>query len=213
MIVLYGDHYGISNNHRDAIAQLLNKKEITSYDLAQFQKVPFMIYSQGLKGGIYHNYGGEIDALPTLLHLLGDKNNDTIQFGTDLLSKQHKQIVAFRNGDFVTPKYTKVGNDVYLTKSGNKINPNEKQKSEIAQLQNHVTTELSLSDRVIYGDLLRFYKPKGFKKVNTKDFTYKYTTALDNLKKIQTKKPTSIEAKNDNQSTMDEYKTDAPELQ
>lgn len=213
MIVLYGDHYGISNNHRDAIAQLLNKKEITSYDLAQFQKVPFMIYSQGLKGGINHNYGGEIDALPTLLHLLGDKNNDTIQFGTDLLSKQHKQIVAFRNGDFVTPKYTKVGNDVYLTKSGNKINPNEKQKSEIAQLQNHVTTELSLSDRVIYGDLLRFYKPKGFKKVNTKDFTYKYTTALDNLKKIQTKKPTSIEAKNDNQSTMDEYKTDAPELQ
>ncbi|HBF74864.1 MAG TPA: glycerol phosphate lipoteichoic acid synthase, partial [Lactobacillus sp.] len=58
MIVLYGDHYGISNNHRAAIAQLLGKKKVTSYDLAQFQKVPLMIHADGLKGGIQHTYGG-----------------------------------------------------------------------------------------------------------------------------------------------------------
>ena len=212
MIVLYGDHYGISNNHRPAIAQLLHKKTITSYDLAQFQKVPFMIYSKGLKGGINHTYGGEIDVLPTLLHLLGDQNNNTIQFGTDLLSKQHDQRVAFRNGDFVTPKYTKVGSTVYLTKTGKKITPSASQQKEINSIQNHVTTELSLSDRVIYGDLLRFYTPKGFKKVDPKDFTYNYTTALSNLKKAQKTEPTSIEAKNGGKSTLDDYKTDAPEL-
>lgn len=212
MIVLYGDHYGISNNHRPAIAQLLHKKTITSYDLAQFQKVPFMIYSKGLKGGISHTYGGEIDVLPTLLHLLGDKNNNTIQFGTDLLSKQHDQRVAFRNGDFVTPKYTKVGSTVYLTKTGKKITPTTSQQKEINSIQNHITTELSLSDRVIYGDLLRFYTPKGFKPVDSKDFTYKYTNALDNLKKSQKEKPTSIEAENSGESTMNLYKTDAPEL-
>lgn len=212
MIVVYGDHYGISNNHRPAIAQLLHKKTVTSYDLAQFQKVPFMVYSQGLKGGINHTYGGEIDVLPTILHLLGDKNNNTVQFGTDLLSKKRDQNVAFRNGDFVTPTYTKVGNTVYLTKTGEKINPTSKQRQQIDKIQNGVTTQLSLSDRVIYGDLLRFYTPKGFKKVNTKDFTYKYSTALDNLKKVQTTKPTSIEAKNGGKSTMNEYSTNAPEL-
>ncbi|WCJ52169.1 LTA synthase family protein [Lentilactobacillus buchneri] len=212
MIVVYGDHYGISNNHRPAIAQLLHKKSINNYDLAQFQKVPFMIHAPGLKGGVNHTYGGEIDVLPTILHLLGDKNNNTIQFGTDLLSKQHDQRVAFRDGDFVTPKYTKVGSDVYLTKTGKLITPNAAQKRQLASIQNHVTTELSLSDRVIWGDLLRFYTPKGFKKVNRKDFTYQYTKALDNLKQAQKKEPTSIEAKNNGKSTMNLYKTDAPEL-
>ncbi|MFT8985762.1 MAG: LTA synthase family protein, partial [Lentilactobacillus hilgardii] len=212
VIVLYGDHYGISNNHRPAIAQLLHKKSINSYDLAQFQKVPFMIHAAGLKGGIRQTYGGEIDVLPTLLHLLGIKDNNTIQFGTDLLSKQHDQRVAFRDGDFVTPKYTKVGSTVYLTRSGKEITPNATQKRQIASIQNHVTTELSLSDRVIYGDLLRFYTPKGFQKVNRKDFTYQYTKGMDNLKKAQEEHPTSIEAKNNGKSTMDLYKTDAPEL-
>lgn len=212
VIVLYGDHYGISNNHRPAIAQLLHKKSINSYDLAQFQKVPFMIHAAGLKGGIRQTYGGEIDVLPTLLHLLGIKDNNTIQFGTDLLSKQHDQRVAFRDGDFVTPKYTKVGSTVYLTRSGKEITPNATQKKQIANIQNHVTTELSLSDRVIYGDLLRFYTPKGFQKVNRKDFTYQYAKGMDNLKKAQEEHPTSIEAKNNGKSTMDLYKTDAPEL-
>lgn len=212
VIVLYGDHYGISNNHRPAIAQLLHKKSINSYDLAQFQKVPFMIHAAGLKGGIRQTYGGEIDVLPTLLHLLGIKDNNTIQFGTDLLSKQHDQRVAFRDGDFVTPKYTKVGSTVYLTRSGKEITPNATQKKQIANIQNHVTTELSLSDRVIYGDLLRFYTPKGFQKVNRKDFTYQYAKGMDNLKKAQEEHPTSIKAKNNGKSTMDLYKTDAPEL-
>ncbi|GAY74371.1 LTA synthase family protein [Lentilactobacillus kosonis] len=211
-IVLYGDHYGISNNHRPAIAQLLHKKSVNSYDLAQFQKVPFMIHSPNLKGGIRHTYGGEIDVLPTLLHLVGDKNNNTIQFGTDLLSKKHDQTVAFRDGDFVTPKYTKVGSSVYLTKTGKEITPNKKQTEEIDSVQNHVTTELSLSDRVIYGDLLRFYTPSGFKKVDKKDFTYQYTKAMKNLADAQKNKPTSIMAENNDKSTLKDYKTDAPEL-
>ncbi len=39
-----------------------------------------------------------------------------------------------------------------------------------------------MSDRVILGDLLRFYNPKGFKKVNKKDFNYKYSYAMKALK-------------------------------
>ena len=35
-----------------------------------FQKAPFMINMPGLKGGINHTYGGEIDVLPTLEDLL-----------------------------------------------------------------------------------------------------------------------------------------------
>ncbi len=212
MIVIYGDHYGISNNHRPAIAQLLHKKNITSYDLAQFQKVPFMIYGNNLKGGVDHTYGGEIDVLPTIMHLLGIKDNKTIQFGTDLLSKQHNSIVAFRDGSFVTPEFIKFGGSIYLTKTGQEITPNASQKKQLAQIQNHVTTELSLSDRVIYGDLLRFYHLQGFKKTNPKDFNYQYSAAMQMLQTAQKNKPTSIMAENHGKSTLNLYQTDAPEL-
>lgn len=211
MIVLYGDHYGISNNHRAAIAQLIGKKKVTSYDLAQFQKVPFMIHANGLKGGIQHTYGGEIDVLPTLMDLLGVKDNNTIQFGNDLLAKNRSQTVAFRNGDFVTPQFVKQGSTVYDTKTGAVIKPNAAQKKTLAREQNHVTSELSLSDRVIQGDLLRFYQLKDFKSVDKTKFNYKYTNGMQQLKGAQKSEPTSLMAKNHGKVTAD-YKTDAPEL-
>ncbi|WP_203643250.1 LTA synthase family protein [Levilactobacillus andaensis] len=212
VIVAYGDHYGISNNHRPAIAQLLGKSKVTNYDLAQFQKVPFMIHATGLKGGIQSTYGGEIDVLPTLLDLLGVKNTDTIQFGQDLLAKDRNQTVAFRNGNFISPKYTKIGGTVYDTKTGDVLTLTAAQKKDVAKLQNHVTTELSLSDRVIYGDLLRFYTPKNFTKVNKTDFTYKLKPAMEQLAEAEKKEKTSVIAKHDGKSTVSDYKTDAPEL-
>ena len=213
MIVMYGDHYGISNNHKKAIAQLLGKKEVTSYDLTMFQKVPFMIHMDGLKGGINHTYGGEIDVLPTLLDLLGVKNTDTVQFGNDLLSKNRNQTVAFRNGDFVSPNFTKVGNTTYDTKTGKEIKTltAEQQKTYDKELK-HVTTSLSLSDSVITGDLLRFYTPSNFTKVNKSDYNYKKSKALETLKKAQEKEKTSLIEQHGGVSTEDLFKTDAPEL-
>ncbi|MEY8441035.1 LTA synthase family protein [Lactobacillaceae bacterium 24-114] len=213
VLILYGDHYGISNNHKAAIAKILGKKKITNYDLAMFQKVPFMISMPGLKGGINHTYGGEIDVLPTLEDLLGISSNKYIQFGQDLLSKNRKQIVPFRNGDWVTPKYTKYNGDYYVTSTGKQIkNPTAKQKKEFAKIQKYVTTYLGLSDQVVNGDLLRFYNLPGFTKVNKKSFTYNLKKSLQNLKKAQKEKKTSLKTENNNKSTYDEYSTNAPEL-
>lgn len=212
MVVLYGDHYGISNNHKPAIAKLLGKKKVTNYDLANFQKVPFMIHMPGLKGGINHTYGGEIDVLPTLLNLLGVKNSDTIQFGTDLLATNRKQTVAFRNGDFASPTYTKYNGDYYDSTGKQLKNLTTAQKKSIDDMQNYVTNTLSASDKVINGDLLRFYQPEGFKKVVKGAYNYKKSAALKQLKKANKKKSTSLVSKNGGKSTMSEYQTDAPEL-
>lgn len=210
MVVFYGDHYGISDNHKKAMSKITGIKNFNDFDNAQYQRVPFMIHMDGLKGGINHTYGGEIDVLPTLLNLLGVDDSNKIQFGSDLLSPEHSQLVAFRNGNFVSPDVTKIGSTYYNTKTGKvdkKISSAEKSK-----LSNKVTTELSLSDRVINGDLLRFYNPTDFTKVDKKDYSYKKSTALKKLKKARTKNGTSILAQNDNKSLMDLYQTDAPEL-
>ena len=209
VLILYGDHYGISNNHQPAIAQILHKKKVTNYDLAMFQKVPFMINMPGLKGGIDHTYGGEIDVLPTIEDLLGISSKNYIQFGQDLLSPERNQIVPFRNGDWVTPKYTKYNGDYYYTKNGKQITKaTAKQKKEFSKIQKYVTTDLGLSDRVVNGDLLRFYKLPGFKK----DYTYNLKKSLRNLQDAQKKQKTSLKTKNNNQTTIDDYSTDAPEL-
>ena len=212
ILVLYGDHYGISGNHHKASAELLKQEEFTNFDNLKFQRVPLMFHMKGLKGGIKDTYGGEIDVLPTLLNLLGINDKDTIQFGHDLLSSKAPQIVAQRNGDFITPQYAKVGGTYYYTKTGEEIEkPDKKLKTKLVAISNKVTTQLSLSDRVIAGDLLRFYKPKGFKKVNPHDYDYNEKKALKQLYSSKTK--TSLWYQNHKKTTQKQFKTDAPELE
>ncbi|MDK7194576.1 LTA synthase family protein [Lactobacillus gasseri] len=214
LIMLYGDHYGISGNHHKASAQLLNKDSFNNFDNLQFQRVPLMFHMPGLKGGINHTYGGEIDVRPTLFNLLGINDQNMIQFGHSLLAKNAPQIVAQRNGDFITPKYSKVEGSYYYTKSGKRVtHPSKKVKAQLASISNTVTTELSLSDRVITGNLLRFYKPNGFKYVKRKNYTYKKADSLKRLKKAEKKSKNSVWYKNGKKSTQSDFKTDAPELQ
>lgn len=213
LIMLYGDHYGISGNHHKASAQLLNKDSFNNFDNLQFQRVPLMFNMPGLKGGINHTYGGEIDVRPTLFNLLGINDQNMIQFGHSLLAKNAPQIVAQRNGDFITPKYSKVEGSYYYTKSGKRVtHPSKKVKAQLASISNTVTTELSLSDRVITGNLLRFYKPNGFKYVKRKNYSYKKTDSLKRLKKAEKKSKNSVWYQNGKKSTQSDFKTDAPEL-
>ncbi|QLL68763.1 sulfatase-like hydrolase/transferase [Lactobacillus johnsonii] len=213
LIMLYGDHYGISGNHHKASAQLLDKDSFNNFDNLQFQRVPLMFHMPGLKGGINHTYGGEIDVRPTLFNLLGINDQNMIQFGHSLLAKNAPQIVAQRNGDFITPKYSKVEGSYYYTQSGKRItHPSKKVKAQLASISNTVTTELSLSDRVITGNLLRFYKPDGFEYVKRKNYSYKKSDSLKRLKKAEKKSKNSVWYQNGKKTTQSDFKTDAPEL-
>ena len=213
LIMLYGDHYGISGNHHKASAQLLDKDSFNNFDNLQFQRVPLMFHMPGLKGGINHTYGGEIDVRPTLFNLLGINDQNMIQFGHSLLAKNAPQLVAQRNGDFITPKYSKVEGSYYYTQSGKRItHPSKKVKVQLASISNTVTTELSLSDRVITGNLLRFYKPDGFEYVKRKNYSYKKSDSLKRLKKAERKSKSSVWYQNGKKTTQSYFKTDAPEL-
>ena len=211
LIMFYGDHYGISGNHHKACAQLLKQDTFNDFDNLNSQRVPLIFHMKGLKGKIDHTYGGEIDVLPTLLNLLGINDKGTIQFGHDLLSQDAPQIIAQRNGDFITPEYAKVSGDYYYTKTGKEIiDPDKKLKEKLMSLSNQVTTQLSLSDRIINGNLLRFYKPSWFKSVKPKDYNYGEQETLDNLMSKDNK--TSLWYKNHQRTTQKDFKTDAPEL-
>ncbi|RBW68279.1 LTA synthase family protein [Bacillus taeanensis] len=171
VIIMYGDHYGISENHNKAMAQVLNK-EITPLESAGLQRVPLFIRVPGIEGGTMHQYGGQIDLRPTLLHLLGIDTKQYIEFGTDLLSEEHDEVVPFRNGDFMGPTISYTDDKFYDSTSGEEIEATE----EAQQLKKAAEMKLQFSDRLVEGDLLRFYTPEGFVPVDRSQYNYKKKT-------------------------------------
>lgn len=212
IIVLYGDHYGISNSRNPSLAPLLDKNSETwsSYDNAMLQRVPYMVVVPGMdKGRIIDTYGGEIDMLPTLEHLLGIDSQKFLQVGQDMLSPDHNQIVAFRSANyFVTPEYTSYSGRTYYTKTGDEItNPDDKTKADLDKIREAANLQLKISDSIQTGDLFRFFKGDDLGKVNPDD--YSYTNSFKALKKIEKEKgdkSTSLYNQRGNQSTVDLFK-------
>lgn len=169
LIVIYSDHYGISDNHNRAMEEIIGE-EITPYKNAELQRVPFMIKIPGVEGqGIRSDYTGQIDIVPTIMHLLGIDSKDYIQFGNDLFSPDHKEVVAFRNGDFFTPKVSMVRGTFYDEETKEEVEPTE----EFELIQKQVQRELELSDKILQGDLLRFYVPtENWNPVEPTDYFY-----------------------------------------
>ncbi|WP_100331318.1 LTA synthase family protein [Bacillus xiapuensis] len=167
VIVMYGDHYGISDNHNKAMSTVLGK-EVGAFENTQLQRVPLLIHVPGVKGGLQEQYGGQVDIMPTLMHLLGVDTKKYLHIGTDLLSPDHQQVVPFRNGDFISKDVTAINGKYYRTLTGEPL----KETAEIKQIEEFVDKRLQVSDKIVNEDLLRFHKPKGFKPVDPDDYDY-----------------------------------------
>jgi lipoteichoic acid synthase len=155
IIVMYGDHYGISENHNEAMSQYLGK-EITPFESAQLQRVPMFIHMPGSdQGEVVEEVSGQIDIRPTLLHLLGVETSKDMQLGADVFSKDHEEFVVFRDGRFVTDKVVYAGNVCYDKETGE-----ETDAAACAPYIERASEELGYSDKIINGDLLRFYDEK-----------------------------------------------------
>ncbi|MGN9866558.1 LTA synthase family protein [Bacillus swezeyi] len=158
VIVLMGDHYGISEAHNEALAQFLGKEEMTPYDTVQLQRVPLIIHIPGITDKDPQTISatsGQIDVKPTLLHLLGIDTKGMVHFGNDLFSNERMPFAVLRNGSFITDDYIYTKNICYRQKTGEII---EDTKDKCGPLEEKANEELSLSDKIINGDLLRFYK-------------------------------------------------------
>jgi len=156
IIVMYGDHYGISENHNKAMAQYLGKDQITPMDNAMLQEVPLFIHIPGAGDGKeMTEISGQMDLRPTILHLLGVETSKDMQMGADLFSPEHEDFVVFRDGRFITDKYVYAGEACYDKATGEEIDGEPCQS-----YADRATMELENSDAIINGDLLRFYDEK-----------------------------------------------------
>jgi lipoteichoic acid synthase len=210
MIVLYGDHYGISDSRIKDTKELFGKEDWTTFDTIQAQKVPLIIHIPGQdKGTINHTYGGQVDVLPTLLNLIGYESDHLMLLGQDLLSPNRDEVVAFRNGNFVTRDYSYHKGDVYDNQTGDLLNFSHPEIVESSkEVKKKVDEQLATSDQINNGDLLRFYYDSGIKPVKTEDINYKNSIKdLTDIEKELGEKSTSVYSRNNQHSTEELYKT------
>ncbi|PFU48686.1 hypothetical protein COK86_00315 [Bacillus cereus] len=154
IIVLYGDHYGISEKHNRAMAQFLEKDQITEFDTLNLQRTPLYIHIPGqTEGQTISKPTGQIDMKPTILNLLGIDTTNDIRFGHDMFSDEYTSFVVLRDGSFITDKYAYTNHTFYNRETGEVI---DLPKKEAQELINRAQNELRMSDKIIEGDLLRF---------------------------------------------------------
>ncbi|MFF2480832.1 LTA synthase family protein [Paenibacillus sp. NPDC058071] len=95
IIVIYGDHdSGVSLEDIKAIDDRVTGN-------ARTNKVPLIIYIPGENSETFSKVAGHLDTLPTLLHLLGINNEQSLFMGKNLFSFD-KSPVVFRNGSFIS---------------------------------------------------------------------------------------------------------------
>ena len=215
VFVLYGDHYGISNMRNPHLADLLgeDQDEWGDFQNAEMQKVPLIIHAPGVGNGeVIDKYSGQVDMLPTLMHLLGIQTDDYIFMGQDILSEEHNNTVPFRNGNVMTPEYSFIGQNIYDSQTGEEVQGelSEEELAELNEVRESARQELSYSDDLMMMDLLRFYTPDSFSDVEKNDYVYSNQLSVFESDPLRS---TSLIETNGGESTADLYKTDAPELQ
>ncbi|MDG0842749.1 polyglycerol-phosphate lipoteichoic acid synthase LtaS [Staphylococcus equorum] len=169
VIMIYGDHYGISENHNKAMEKLLGE-EITPAKFTDLNRTGFWLKIPGKEGAVDETYAGQADVMPTLLHLMGIDTKNYLMMGTDMLSKEHNDTVPFRNGDFITKDYKYVNGRIYDNKTNEPVTEEPK---DFDKRKQQAEKDLQMSDDLINGDLLRFYDNPDFEKVKPSEYEYK----------------------------------------
>ncbi|MFA7746043.1 LTA synthase family protein [Salinicoccus roseus] len=215
IIVMYGDHYGISDMRNPELAPLVGEdpEEWNQYHDTQMQRVPLIMHVPGVGNGeVSDTYSGQVDMLPTLMHLLGMETDGYLFMGQDILSEEHDNTVPLRNGRVVTPEYTFFEQEIYDTESGEALQNQftEEELEELYRYRDEAREELSHSNEILMKDLLRFYNPEPLD--GLKEIDYLYRNQLDILEE-HPGKGTSLIEQNGGQSSIELYETDAPELE
>ena len=150
VFVLIGDHYGISEKYENGLSELLGE-EVNIANQVKHKQIPVIIHVPGQKGETITTQGGEIDISPTLLHLLGIKTENSYSFGHNLFTRDKDHPVIFRDGSFISKDYIYKNNICYDKGNGQAVD-----MSHCEPYLDVVRQELTLSDNIIFGDLLRF---------------------------------------------------------
>lgn len=141
VLVLFTDHYMYGYSDSDYI---LEEKNVDNMNL--IQNVPFIIWSNDMKGKNIDTIMDTSDIVPTLLNLFDIKYDPKFYVGTDVFSKNHEEFVYFANSVFYDGELYYDGKD--------KIT--DKNKEYIENTLEIINKKMWVNRQVILGDYFRY---------------------------------------------------------
>ncbi|KUO60483.1 MAG: hypothetical protein APF84_06395 [Gracilibacter sp. BRH_c7a] len=155
MIVIFGDHFGISKNeetdNQDFFTSILGRE----HDYLDALNVPLVIRIPGVKSKIIENVGGQIDILPTLANLFGIYLDDYLIFGQDIIN-QDRNLLGFR---FYYPEGTYISSS-YLYIPGNKVGQNIETHEAVQNIELFLKEEQQIKNLMQLSDIYLEYIKK-----------------------------------------------------
>lgn len=151
IIVLYGDHEGITGNDIENLNIFLGIDKDDEFQQRQYEKVPLIIHvpDEKLKGTISKT-AGQIDIMPTVLNLLGVKPE--YEFGSDILNVENN-LVVLRDGSYIDDNYMYFrGTDCYYDRLTGEL------ATDVVSRKEEALSQLQLSDLIFELDLLKEMK-------------------------------------------------------
>lgn len=158
VVVLYGDHNGITKKELEEIRDHLQLGENEDLGLLRMRKVPLMIHLPGdRRAGVQEKVGGQVDLFPTIANIMGLEPKYCM--GSDLLNG--KPGFALQRDGSVTD-----GRLVYIKRTDECFDmlTGEPVAREMMQpLIKKAEEELHLSDMVIKNNLLPYFEKQKWK--------------------------------------------------
>lgn len=171
-----------------------------------------LFHIPGEEGGYVNDqYTGQVDLLPTLLHLLGIETDQYLFMGQDMFSPEHDNLVTMRNGRFINEDYTIISGQIFDTQSGDLLNDqlSESEIEDIFEMRDEANQQLEHSDNILMKDLLRFYTPESLSGLEPNDYIY-----YDQMEILENhpNRDTSLVGQSERETFTDLYETNAPEI-
>ncbi|MFD0586632.1 LTA synthase family protein [Paenibacillus sp. GCM10027627] len=160
IFVLYGDHDSAIPDW-NLFSRFMEDPNNEAQREHVIKNVPFIVHlPDNAYAGEYRSAGGQLDIAPTVMHLLGLSTAAPDWLGSPLLTEQPEEtrLVVQRNGAWTDGTRTYIPSEDGLTANGKCYSADTGdllQLSECSPMTELADSEITMSDRIITGDLIR----------------------------------------------------------
>ncbi|MET3726964.1 phosphoglycerol transferase MdoB-like AlkP superfamily enzyme [Fictibacillus halophilus] len=165
VVVFYGDHDSGYMQANTGSTLFANTKADKLGELEVKDGIPLFMHVPGVDGKEINKAGGQVDIMPTLLHLFGMNKDNYHHMGQNLLDDQESSVV-FRYGSVKTDKYYyKAAYDLKL-ENGTCYDIESRQSVSVETckpLYDKSIEHLGISDDVIFGNLVELWRNQSVK--------------------------------------------------
>ncbi|WP_313755627.1 sulfatase-like hydrolase/transferase [Tissierella sp.] len=164
VIALYGDHFAIQNGDEE-IDNIMTELLGCKYDYDSMMNIPLIIHVPGEEiNETMSTVGSPIDFYPTILNIMGYKNEKGLMLGRDLTNYKEENYVFpqtyLLKGSFIgkDTMFVMARDGLFDNSKAYDLNTREElDRNEFRKMYDEIIKEINKSDFILKKDLLKYY--------------------------------------------------------